>query len=240
MQKRVFRRADRAPSKIRDANETLAAWATLTLIVQVFNRVPFSRNMLIAGAGLVGFVIWTQVRRRASWYEQGLRPLEIRTPLWVLGPATIGIAAVVWYIGSALETIHFPMQALGLLLLYPLWAFFQQYLVCAYFAVRAENLLPSRFTLILAAAFLFGTTHLPNLFLTVTTFVAGLLWIWTFLVWRNLYVTALSQGFLAVTARCALPVEWTHEFKIGAMMEWPSLAADLDAVFTGMTWGIAP
>jgi hypothetical protein len=240
MQKRISGRAESAPSRIRDATEILVAWALLTLIVQVFNGVPCSRNMLIAVAGLIGFVVWTQVRRRTSWFDQGLRPLEIETPLWVLGPVTIGVAAAVWYIGSARETIHFPSQALGMLLLYPLWAFFQQYLVCAYFTVRAENLLPSRFTLILAAAFVFGTTHLPNLFLTVTTFMAGLMWIGMFLRWRNLYATALSQGLLAVIARCALPIEWTHEFKIGSMLAWASLTADLGGVLTGMTQWIAP
>ena len=87
-----------------------------------------------------------------------------------------------------------------MLLLYPLWAFFQQYLVCAYFTVRAENLLPSRFTLILVASLLFGTLHLPNLFLTVTIFMAGLLWIGVFLRWRNLYANALSHGLVAVVA----------------------------------------
>ncbi len=235
MQKRIAFRADGAPSKVRDATELLAAWGLLILIVQVFDRVPLSRNMLIAGAGLIGFVIGTQVRRRTSWFDQGLRPLEIRTPLWVLGPVTIGLATVVWYIGSALETIHVPTRALGMLLLYPIWAFFQQYLVCAYFTVRAENLLPSRFALIVVASLLFGTMHLPNLFLTVTTFMGGLLWIGVFLRWRNLYATALSQGLLAVVARCALPIEWTHEFKIGSMLAWLSLSADLGAILTGTT-----
>jgi hypothetical protein len=235
MQKRVFGRGVRTPCRIRDATEIFAAWALLMLIVQVFNGVPCLRNMLIAGAGLIAFVIGTQVRRRPSWFDQGLLPLEMKTPLWVLGPVTIGAAAVFWYIGGVLETIHLPIPALGMLLLYPLWAFFQQYLVCAYFTLRAENLLPSRFALILAASLLFGTLHLPNLFLTVTTFMAGLLWVGVFLRWRNLYANALSQGLLAVVARCALPIEWTHEFKIGSMLPWSSLTTDLGAVLTAVT-----
>ena len=105
---------------------------------------------------------------------------------------------------------------------YLLWAFAQQYVSLAFFFRRLNNVSPNHPVFaIVGSAGIFAGAHLPNIPLTLLTFLAGLFWAWTYKRFGNLISIVISHAiigfFLSKVAMMNLTVgPWTDYFP------WPT------------------
>jgi len=91
----------------------------------------------------------------------------------------------------------------------------QQYLLVGFFFGRVERITSPRLAPVLTAL-IFALLHLPNVFLMVVTFVAGII---ACLVYRrspNLWANGLAHGLLSVSLYYALPRSVTGGLRVGA------------------------
>ena len=116
-----------------------------------------------------------------------------------------GLAALAAY-RVALGGPPFPPGAALIFLIYPIWAFIQQFVIQAMVAANLERLGWKRAAIIPVTALLFGLAHAPDLPLMGLCAVAGLAWSWIFLRTRNLYPLAFMHAWLG-----ALTYYWVLE-----------------------------
>jgi membrane protease YdiL (CAAX protease family) len=176
------------------------------------------------GAYLVGLVIYACIGLSVH-----LRARE--------GPADIGIR--VDNLGSAARNALLATAAIGLLLVgagvlfgslsFPplatwprtlgdgiAWGTMQQYgLLCIYYRRFAEILPDENGSPLWATAAVFALFHLPNPFLTVATFVAGMLSCWLYRRTPNLIVLGIMHGVVSFMIVQSLPEHITMGMRVG-------------------------
>jgi membrane protease YdiL (CAAX protease family) len=101
------------------------------------------------------------------------------------------------------------------LLLFPLWALFQQYALHGFFNRRAQLAFGAGWKSVVVVALIFGVVHLPNPLLFVFTFVSGMVWAIVYQRQPNLFALALSHAIASITAALLLPSAWTNSFRVG-------------------------
>ena len=156
----------------------------------------------LAGEGFreVGF-------RRDTFAATG----RLLLPLMFIG-ATLIIAAAL-----ALDGMQFPTWQAGLRRAAEFVALgiVQQYLLVGFFFRRVERITSPGLAPALTAS-IFALLHLPNVFLMVVTFVAGII---ACLVYRrspNLWANGLAHGLMSVLLYYALPRSVTSGLRVGA------------------------
>ncbi len=103
------------------------------------------------------------------------------------------------------------------IVLYPLWALFQQWLVATvFYPAFAARLGRHPDLAALSAATVFGLAHFPNPLLMATTTVLGYLWLNLFRASGSLWPGTLSHTLLGITALVFLPPQVMHSGTIGA------------------------
>jgi hypothetical protein len=96
-------------------------------------------------------------------------------------------------------TVHWHM--LPLLLLYPIWGIVQQFLIQALVVgnlSKASGAMNSAVAVTIVSALLFGVVHLPDLKLSIGTFLLGAAFTPIYLKWRNLWPLGIYHGWLGV------------------------------------------
>jgi hypothetical protein len=112
--------------------------------------------------------------------------------------------------------IHRPMwQALVLLLGYGIWCAFQQYLAQSYFHNRLMLVIRNRHVSSALVAVMFSATHIPNLVLTVATFIAGFVFAEVFARHRNIWPLALAQAVGGLLLAAITPDALIHHMRVG-------------------------
>jgi membrane protease YdiL (CAAX protease family) len=94
---------------------------------------------------------------------------------------------------------------------YLLWAWVQQFIFLSIFATSFSHAFDietrkGMISAVFLSAFFFGVIHLPNIWLFAMTFVLGLFWSHLYTKTRNLFVIAISHGFLAALSYQLLPI----------------------------------
>lgn len=97
----------------------------------------------------------------------------------------------------------------------PLFSIAQQYALLGFYYRRFDDVLPGVPLPILITAGLFAFFHLPNPFLTVATFVAGILACIFYRKAPNLYVIGIAHGLLAAVLESSLHGLMTVGMKVG-------------------------
>ena len=111
---------------------------------------------------------------------------------------------------------HRPMwQALVLLLGYGVWCAFQQYLAQSYFHNRLMVAVRNRHVSSVLVGIMFGATHVPNLVLTVATFIAGFVFAEVFARHRNIWPLALAQAVGGLLLATITPDALIHHMRVG-------------------------
>ncbi len=148
--------------------------------------------------------------------DLGLRLDNLPDSLREVGIATaIGAGAIlaigVW---AGVEP-HFGRRALNSLLLYPGWGLVQQYAMQSFTYRRIKEGVRRPGLAAALTAALFAAVHYPNLALAGVTLVGGYVWCRLFDRHPNLFMLALSHGWLAVLLRASWPARWLHSLTIG-------------------------
>jgi membrane protease YdiL (CAAX protease family) len=154
--------------------------------------------------------------RGESWREIGFTTRHFGLALrLVVMPTLIACAAftaVGYLAGSFHRTTHFWSN----LLVVPVWALVQQYVLQGFIYRRVRFLLLNPLApenerkrrtklVVVTAAAIFSLTHAPNLALMILTFAGGLIWSWVYERAPNLFAIALSHAVISLMLMTCLP-----------------------------------
>lgn len=154
-------------------------------------------------------------------HGDGLRELGLRFDnLWrsafEVGIASVGLAAPIVAVAAlARRGLDLRLGSGAALVLYPVWAFLQQYALQAFAYRRLREGLgrPGRAASI--AALIFAVVHLPNAILVGCTMIAAYVWCRLYERAPNLFTLAVAHGWLAVLLNVSWPQTWLHTLRVG-------------------------
>ncbi len=129
-------------------------------------------------------------------------------------------SALLVLIGWYLKSLHFsgPRSAWTALAAFPglcAWGLMQQYALQSIVNRRAQILWGKGSASILFAATTFALLHLPNLWLALATFLAGIVWAATYQKVPNLFALALSHAAMTVVLASTIPAGVLHGMRVG-------------------------
>ncbi len=163
----------------------------------------------------IAFTVVSHLIHNDSLKSIGIRTDNIPDSLKEVGTFTLISAAILIAGGIGLKGMHIDDRLFILPFGYFVWAFFQQYFFQSFFNNRLKDAFGDVRWTVLLNAFIFGSVHWPNLFLSVVTFVAGIFWSFSFRKNPNLVTISISHGILAVMLLYLLPESVTHRLYIG-------------------------
>ncbi len=129
---------------------------------------------------------------------------------WLLLASTLLVAAVMLWFG------HGGWGFLRNLPFYFVWAWVQQLLLGPLFTeLIHQRINRSAWLTAALVGVLFSLIHAPNHMLMMATLLAGVIWSWAWLKYRNLYVNAFSHALLALVFYQTMPAAWLGSARIG-------------------------
>jgi Type II CAAX prenyl endopeptidase Rce1-like len=182
--------------------EWLALAAAAVTAVLLFTPVADAPgSVFIGGACLfwTGFVIAWSRRDRAAFRRWGFRADNLWQASALTAAAFAAAAAGLAGYAAVRGTLRFPLHALPLFLVYPLWGLTQQFLMLGVVTRNLERVggLGRRpAVLVVVVALLFGLLHAFNLRLVVATFLLELVAVPLYLRHRNLWPLGVAHGWL--------------------------------------------
>ncbi len=96
-----------------------------------------------------------------------------------------------------------------------LWALLQQYVLQAFVNRRAQLALGRGWPSVLLVAIIFAVLHFPNPWLSLATFIGGLIWAWVYQRAPNLPALALSHSLMTLVLLWTLPASALHGLRVG-------------------------
>jgi membrane protease YdiL (CAAX protease family) len=201
-----------------EARARLVLWSEVVLIFGLLEAVmwtPRSPGHTALIVTLVASVVWLGFRGR-SYAELGL--------LWPVRKGTaciigIGCLAALAILAGAMLTGH-PVPANAdwprwqNLWPYVIWAVGQQFLLQSFLFLRLESLLGTSAAVAVTTG-LFTVAHLPNLPLTVLTFVGALFFTEMFRRYRSIYPLGIVHAILGITVAYTFPDNVMHHMRVG-------------------------
>jgi membrane protease YdiL (CAAX protease family) len=95
------------------------------------------------------------------------------------------------------------------------WGLTQQYPLQGFINRRAQMIWGNGLLSVVFVAAVFAVLHLPNPWLTLATFVSGLIWAWAFQRSPNLFALGLSHAVMTVILVLTVPYTALHGLKVG-------------------------
>ncbi|HEY8549295.1 MAG TPA: CPBP family glutamic-type intramembrane protease [Vicinamibacterales bacterium] len=155
--------------------------------------------------------LWHAARERTWGFDRrALRPAS-RLTLLVTLPGVLALLLA----GALLGTLHDRRDFLGTFSGLLVWGGAQQWVLQTMVLEEARRVAPPRWAVAIAAA-LFAGIHLPNPFLTATTFVAGLAWCAIYARHPNILPLAVSHALGTLAILHAFDEATTGRLRIGA------------------------
>jgi membrane protease YdiL (CAAX protease family) len=138
----------------------------------------------------------------------------------LLLPAMLGVSAVLVSVGWYAGTLDFRrweggQSILGVPALSLFWGPLQQYALQGFINRRAQMLFGRGNLSVLLVGLLFAVFHLPNPWLTLATFAAGLFWAWVYQRAPNLLAVGLSHGLMTWMLISSVPPAALHNLRVG-------------------------
>ncbi len=193
-------------------------WSEVVLVFGLLEAVmwtPRSPGHTLLIVGLVASVLWFGLRGR-SRKELGLVWPAPEVTSWILG---IGCTVAVAILAGAMITGNaVPANAdwprWQNLWPYVIWAVGQQFLLQSFLFLRLESLLGTSAAVAVTTA-LFTVAHLPNLPLTVLTFMGALFFTEMFRRYRSIYPLGIAHAILGITVAYTFPDHLMHHMRVG-------------------------
>ena len=195
-----------------------AVWGEVVLIFGLLETVmwtPRSPGHSFLIVALVFSVLWFGLRGRTR-AELGLVWPSRNGTAWILG---IGCSAAIAILIQAILTGN-PVPAnpdwprWQNLWPYVIWAVGQQFLLQSFLYLRLESLLGDSAAVAVTTA-LFTVAHLPNLALTVLTFLGALFFTEMFRRYRSIYPLGIAHAILGITVAYTFPDSLMHHMRVG-------------------------
>lgn len=166
---------------------------------------------------LLAALILGHLQRRESLHDVGFRLDTVgKASALLMPPAAIVIAFVV-SIGDASGSARFPPTSTAVVDIAKLAIFglAQQYVLLGFFYRRLAQALPKPGLSLFATATVFALFHLPNPFLTVVTFFAGLIATMVYRRAPNFWVNGIIHGVISYCLFFSLSPELTAGLRVG-------------------------
>lgn len=206
------------------SRKALAAWeiasVSTSFLIAAWMILPFAANNKLVAAiplGLAFALMFLSHRaqgestREIGWrldnFVQAARLLIL--PMLI---AAIVILLIAWLYAS----LRFDVPRLLLRSLWlPVWGLMQEYVMQGYINRRAQLIWGKGWRSILLVALLFAVFHLPNPWLTLATFIGGLLWAFVYQRVPNIPALGLSHGIMALLMVAELPPHLLNGLRVG-------------------------
>jgi membrane protease YdiL (CAAX protease family) len=204
--------------------DALAMWEIFSVLTScliaewvVFSVGEGSKSIAAIPVALaIVFMVLSHLERGETLREIGFRGDNfVAAARLLLLPTVLAIALILlgsWLFGGSAFLVK-PFRPRFIFV--PFWALFQQYALQGFINRRAQIVLGPGLKSIFLVAFLFSIVHLPNLLLTVTTFVGGLIWAAAYQGQPNLFALALSHSVASVTLALTVPRHLVDSLRVG-------------------------
>jgi membrane protease YdiL (CAAX protease family) len=199
-----------ASSRTRDFVELMLGYGTIVGVIWT----PEHWQHILTPIALV-LTLGVVVARGQSREELGLGWRGLLASAWIL-PAATALGAVSVFVAAKMGTLH-PLYKADFAHIsgYVLWTVYQQFLLQDYFMDRLMRLVSSAGAAVAIAGTMFAAAHLPNLVLTATTLVWGMVACALFRRYRNLWMLGLAQGLLGLCFAVCVPDALHHHLRVG-------------------------
>lgn len=183
---------------------------------------PFTKNPFVIALPIlivVGVVFFAHRRRGESLKEIGYR-FDNFIACWriLILPMLaffVGLTVLGWLLGSLRYGDVFSCAFLKKYVWLFLWGLVQQHALQAFFNRRVQDVWGKGYASVLIAAAIFALLHLPNLWLTIATFLGGLMWARVYQKVPNLFALALSHGLMSTALVLSAPPAALHGMRVG-------------------------
>ena len=125
--------------------------------------------------------------------------------------------AIAWLTGARVDFLrwHISRPLAVQLILGFAWGFVQQYMLQSLVNRRAQIIWGKGWLSVLVVAAIFAGLHLPNPWLTVATFVGGVIWAAVYQRAPNILALAISHSLMTWIVVSTLPASSLHHLRIG-------------------------
>lgn len=176
--------------------------------------------LLFPVATAVAFMLLSHRARGETAREIGWRLDNFWRAARLLLPAMVGVSAVLVSIGWYAGTLDFKrweggQSILGVPALSLFWGPLQQYALQGFINRRAQVLFGRSGLSVLLVGLLFAVFHLPNPWLTLATFAAGLFWAWVYQRAPNILAVGLSHGLMTWVLISSVPPAALQNLRVG-------------------------
>ncbi|MET0623987.1 MAG: CPBP family intramembrane glutamic endopeptidase [Pyrinomonadaceae bacterium] len=176
--------------------------------------------LLFPVATAVAFMLLSHRARGETARDVGWRLDNFWRAARLLLPAMLGVSAVLVSVGWYAGTLDFRrweggQSILGVPALSLFWGPLQQYALQGFINRRAQMLLGRGRLSVLLVGLLFAVFHLPNPWLTLATFAAGLFWAWVYQRAPNILAVGLSHGLMTWVLISSVPPAALQNLRVG-------------------------
>ena len=127
----------------------------------------------------------------------------------------VGLTIIGWALGSLRYADVFSFAFVKKYVWLFVWGLVQQHALEAFFNRRSQAVWGKGYLSVFVAASIFALLHLPNLWLTVATFLGGLMWARVYQKVPNLFALALSHGLMSAALVLSQPPAALHGMRVG-------------------------
>lgn len=198
----------------------LTVWAIVPLYPQ--NKIVLAVPALLS----LSLIFYSQHIREETIQELGLSSAHFWMALRLLLVPVFSCGLFLMLFGYLNNSLHRSTHFEVNLFVVPFWGVIQQLVLQGFIFRRVRKLLvtdgqSSKFIkrqiniAILVTSSLFSLAHLPNITLSILTFVAALFWSWVYERAPNLWVLGFSHGLLSLIVMHSLPDWVLHSMSIG-------------------------
>lgn len=182
--------------------------------------------MALPGLFAALLMLYSHRQRGEKLSEVGFSLRNFWKALSLVAIPTLAVCSVIAAIGFLTSSFHLTSHFWTNLLVLPVWAVIQQYVLQAFIYRRMrwifisesdspEQLLRQTRLAILATAVIFSLTHLPNLMLMLLTLLGALLWSWVYERAPNLFALGLSHAVISLMLMTSLPPWFLPSMSVG-------------------------
>ncbi len=186
--------------------------AYLLIVGALWSYGPVQQVLIWLDASWIFCCTLLQLR---SARELGLGAQGFRQSSWFPLASLAVMAAGLW-MACSIGALHIPQSHIQVwrAYSYALWAFEQEFILQSFLFLNLEQILGTR-SAIISSTLLFASAHVPNLLLTLCTFVGGLLFTSIFARYRNLWTVGMVHALLGLTIAFTAPDSINHHMRVG-------------------------
>ncbi|MCA1594223.1 MAG: hypothetical protein LC754_16675 [Acidobacteria bacterium] len=209
-------------------DRVLAAWEIVSVVSSVLIA-EWAVSSLAGGNKLIGAVpvslalvlmVLSHRLRGESAREIGWRLDNFPRAARLLAVPTVVPVAVLIAFGWYASSVNFGRWGgghlvFGLLPFGVLWGLLQQYVLQGFVNRRAQLIWGRGWSSVVAVALVFAALHLPNPWLALATFAAGLVWATVYQRAPNLFALGLSHALMTWVLISTVPPAALHSLRVG-------------------------